>query len=202
MLKTRFCLSLPRKRESRSSSRGGRKPKYVIILDSRFHGNDNFKVLFGRRIVRRSFYLLFLMSFFLSSSVAVAQISKKGKEIGMKEVREPVFAGSWYPGNPEVLSRDIQRYLGDAKKEKVEGEVVSLVSPHAGYMYSGRVAAYAYQLLEGKHFDSVVVVAPSHQALFKGASLYDRGGYRTPLGVVPIDVELSKRLMERRKENQ
>ena len=120
----------------------------------------------------------------------------------MKEVREPVFAGSWYPGNPEVLSRDIQRYLGDAKKEKVEGEVVALVSPHAGYMYSGRVAAYAYQLLEGKHFDSVVVVAPSHQALFKGASLYDRGGYRTPLGVVPVDVDLSKKMMEQRKEIQ
>ena len=131
---------------------------------------------------------------------AEGQTTKKGKEIGMKEVREPVFAGSWYPGNPEVLSRDIQRYLGDAKKEKVEGEVVALVSPHAGYMYSGRVAAYAYQLLEGKHFDSVIVVAPSHQALFKGASLYDRGGYRTPLGVVPIDVELSKKMMEKRKE--
>lgn len=118
----------------------------------------------------------------------------------MKEVREPVFAGSWYPGNPEVLSRDIQRYLEGAKKEKVGGEVVALISPHAGYMYSGQVAAYAYRLLEGKRFDSVVVVAPSHQALFKGASLYDRGGYKTPLGVVPIDVELAKKMMEKRKE--
>src|SRR4030043_2457724 len=151
-------------------------------------------------VKRRYFYLLLLMNLLMWVGChAEGQTTKKGKEIGMKEVREPVFAGSWYPGNPEVLSRDIQRYLGDAKKEKVEGEVVALVSPHAGYMYSGRVAAYAYQLLEGKHFDSVVVVAPSHQALFKGASLYDRGGYRTPLGVVPIDVELSKRMMEKWK---
>ena len=48
----------------------------------------------------------------------------------------------------------------------------------------------------------MVVVAPSHRALFKGASLYDRGGYRTPLGVVPVDVELSKKMMEKRKEIQ
>ena len=202
MLKNWFCLSLPRKRESRSSSRGGRKPKYVIILDSRFHGNDNFKVLFGRRIVRRSFYLLFLISFFLSSSVAVAQISKGGKETGMKEIREPAVAGAFYPDKPEVLSRDVKRYLENAKKEKLEGEIVALVSPHAGYMYSGQVAAYAYKLIEGRVFDSVVVVAPSHRALFKGASVYDRGGYRTPLGVVPIDTDLSKKMMEKRKEIQ
>src|SRR4030066_1441955 len=152
-------------------------------------------------VKRRYFYLLLLMNLLMWVGChAEGQTTKKGKEIGMKEVREPVFAGSWYPGNPEVLSRDIQRYLGDAKKEKVEGEVVALVSPHAGYMYSGQVAAYAYKLVEGRAFDSVVVVAPSHQALFKGASLYDRGGYRTPLGVVPIDVELSKKMMEKRKE--
>jgi AmmeMemoRadiSam system protein B len=84
----------------------------------------------------------------------------------------------------------------------MEGEIVALVSPHAGYMYSGQVAAFAYKLVEEKTFDSVVVVAPSHRALFKGASLYDRGGYRTPLGVVPVDTELSKKIMERRKEIQ
>ncbi|HMK51705.1 MAG TPA: AmmeMemoRadiSam system protein B, partial [Thermodesulfobacteriota bacterium] len=74
------------------------------------------------------------------------------------------------------------------------------ISPHAGYMYSGQVAAYAYKLLEGTAFDSVVVLGPSHRYPFKGASLWDRGGFKTPLGIVPIDVELSKKLMEKRKE--
>jgi AmmeMemoRadiSam system protein B/AmmeMemoRadiSam system protein A len=134
------------------------------------------------------------------SSVAMAQVSRGAKEMGMKEIREPALAGSWYPGDPEILSRDVKRYLENAKKEKVEGEIVALVSPHAGYMYSGQVAAYAYKLLEGLVFDSVVVVGPSHRFPFKGASLWDRGGFRTPLGVVPIDAELSKRLMEKRKE--
>jgi len=132
----------------------------------------------------------------------MAQIPKGGKEMGMKEIREPVVAGAFYPDKPDVLSRDVKRYLENAKKEKIDGDIVALVSPHAGYMYSGQVAAYAYKLVEGRAFDSVVVVAPSHRALFKGASLYDRGGYRTPLGVVPIDTELSKKMMEGRKEIQ
>ncbi|MGZ3559517.1 MAG: AmmeMemoRadiSam system protein B [Thermodesulfobacteriota bacterium] len=120
----------------------------------------------------------------------------------MKEIREPAVAGAFYPDKPEILQRDLSKYLENAKKEKVEGEIVALVSPHAGYMYSGQVAAYAYKLIEGKSFESVVVVAPSHYALFKGASLYDRGGFRTPLGVVPVDTELSRKMMEKRKEIQ
>ena len=153
--------------------------------------------------MRRYIYLGVLISFFLLiDSTAIAQTSGKGKETGMKEIREPAVAGTFYPDNPEVLSRDVRRYLENAKKEQLEGEIVALISPHAGYMYSGQVAAYAYKLIEGKAFDSVVVVAPSHRALFKGASLYDRGGYRTPLGTVPVDVQLSKKMMGQWKEIQ
>jgi AmmeMemoRadiSam system protein B/AmmeMemoRadiSam system protein A len=153
--------------------------------------------------MRRSIYLAFIISFFfLMGSAAIAQTSGRGKEAGMKEIREPAVAGAFYPDNPDVLSRDVKRYLENAKKEKLEGEIVALISPHAGYMYSGQVAAYAYKLIEGKTFDSVVVVAPSHRALFKGASVYDRGGFRTPLGIVPVDVELCKKMMGQQKEIQ
>jgi AmmeMemoRadiSam system protein B/AmmeMemoRadiSam system protein A len=135
-------------------------------------------------------------------SSSMGQISRGGKGMGMKEIREPVVAGAFYPNNPEVLSRDIKRYLENAKEEKLEGEIVALVSPHAGYMYSGQVAAYAYKLVEGMAFDSVVVVGPSHRLAFKGASLWAQGGFRTPLGVVPVDIDLSKRMMGKRKEIQ
>jgi hypothetical protein len=152
---------------------------------------------------RRALYFLLLFGFFiLMGSRSMAQISKERKEMEMKEIREPAVAGAFYSDNPEILSRDIKQYLENAKKEKVEGEIIALVSPHAGYVYSGPVAAYAYKLIEGKTFDSVVVVAPSHRSIFKGASLYDRGGYKTPLGLVPIDTELSKKMMEKRKELQ
>ncbi len=132
-------------------------------------------------------------------SLSMAQTPRGGKEMGMKEIREPAVAGTFYSDRPDILSSDVKRYIENAKKEKIDGEIAALVSPHAGYMYSGGVAAHAYKSVEGRTFDTVVIVAPSHRALFKGASLYDRGGYRTPLGVVPIDVELSKRMMERRK---
>ncbi|MGQ9647000.1 MAG: AmmeMemoRadiSam system protein B [Thermodesulfobacteriota bacterium] len=151
--------------------------------------------------MRKFYYLLFIFVFFVfSGSVPMAQTSKGGMR--MKEIREPAVAGMFYPDKPDVLSREVKQYLEKAQKEKLEGEIVALVSPHAGYMYSGQVAAYAYKQIEGKSFETVVVVAPSHRALFKGASLYDRGGYRTPLGVVPIDTELSKKMMEKRKEIQ
>src|SRR4030042_726389 len=109
---------------------------------------------------RKLFCLLFLTCFFLMSSAAMAQITRGAKEMGMKEIREPALAGSWYPGDPEILSRDVKRYLENAKKETVEGQIVALVSPHAGYTYSGQVAAYAYKLVEGMVFDSVIVVGP------------------------------------------
>ncbi len=140
-----------------------------------------------------------IIAFFLSvGSVSVAQAAKG--EMRMEEIREPAVAGAFYPNRPEILSRDVKGYLENAKKEKIDGGIIALVSPHAGYMYSGQVAAYAYKLIQEKTFDTVVAVAPSHQMPFKGASLYDRGGYRTPLGIVPIDAELSKKLMEKRKE--
>jgi len=120
----------------------------------------------------------------------------------MKEIREPVVAGSWYSDNPEILSRELKGYLDNAMKGEIQGKIIALISPHAGYQYSGGVAAHAYKLIEGETFNAIVVVAPSHRALFKGASLYDRGGFRTPLGVIPIDEELSKRMMEKLKEIQ
>lgn len=139
--------------------------------------------------------ILILISFLILTGMgAEAQISKK--ETGMGDIREPVVAGTWYPDNPDVLSNQLRRYLENAKQEKIAGKVVALVSPHAAYQYSGQVAAYAYKLIEGKTFDSVVVVSPSHRVDFKGASLYDRGGYRTPLGIVPVDTELSKKMMK------
>jgi AmmeMemoRadiSam system protein B/AmmeMemoRadiSam system protein A len=152
------------------------------------------------RVLKILFHFLLSISFLFTGSAVIAQVTKVGKEMRMKEVREPALAGSWYPGDPAILSRDVKRYLENAKKVRVEGQVVALVSPHAGYMYSGQVAAYAYKLVEGMTFDSVIVIGPSHRYPLKGASLWAEGGFRTPLGVVPVDAELSKKMMEKWKE--
>jgi AmmeMemoRadiSam system protein B/AmmeMemoRadiSam system protein A len=156
---------------------------------------------FKAKKMRRFLYLLCLIGFILFlGSFSIAQVSKGG--MSMKEIREPAVAGSWYPGQPDILSKDVKGYLENAKKVEVGGKIVALISPHAGYPYSGQVAAHAYKQIEGKVYDSVVVIAPSHYALFKGISLYDRGGFRTPLGVIPINVELSQKIMAKRKEIQ
>jgi AmmeMemoRadiSam system protein B/AmmeMemoRadiSam system protein A len=144
--------------------------------------------------------IFFIGFFFLTGAVTTAQITRGGKEMGMKEIREPALAGSWYPGDPVVLSREVKRYLENAKTEKPKGRIVALVSPHAGYTYSGQVAAEAYKLVEGMGFDSVIVVGPSHRYPFRGASLWAQGGFRTPLGVVPVDAELSRIMMDKWKE--
>lgn len=113
-----------------------------------------------------------------------------------ERIRESVIAGSWYPARPESLRSEIARYLDLAAPSRVNGELVGLIVPHAGYMYSGGVAAHAYRLLREQRFDRVLILAPSHRARFKGASVYPLGGYRTPLGVVPLDRSLVEKLLE------
>ena len=86
-------------------------------------------------------------------------------------VRKPAVAGAFYPADPEVLRHDLANYLQSvAGMERVSGAVIGLISPHAGYMYSGRVAAAAYHQLSGAEYDYVLVVSPSHHIYFQGAS--------------------------------
>ncbi|MCX5833202.1 MAG: AmmeMemoRadiSam system protein B [Deltaproteobacteria bacterium] len=112
-----------------------------------------------------------------------------------KNIRKPVVAGSWYPGDPDVLTRDIKAYLKKVPGDGVGGRVVGLISPHAGYLYSGQIAAHGYKLIQGQRFDSVIVIGPSHRSSFRGASVYNSGGFETPLGVVPVDADLADRII-------
>ena len=121
----------------------------------------------------------------------------EGKLMESEQVRESVIAGSWYPGNASRLQREVKDYLSQASTVDLKGKLVALISPHAGYRYSGQVAAYAYKLLGERKFSSVVVIAPSHRSYFSGVSVYDRGGYRTPLGVVRLDRELISAVKQR-----
>ena len=105
-----------------------------------------------------------------------------------EKVRESVISGSWYPGDAAVLKRQIDTFLDKVTPSADDGRLVALIVPHAGYAYSGQVAAHAYKLLRWRTFDTVVIVAPSHHAAFRGVSVYDQGGYRTPLGLVPLDM--------------
>jgi hypothetical protein len=114
----------------------------------------------------------------------------------MDSIRKSAIAGSWYPGKPSVLRKDIESYFASVPDLQLGGEVVSLIAPHAGYVYSGQVAAHAYNLIRGEKFAAVIVIGPSHRVAFHGVSIFSKGGYETPLGIVPVAEELAKDIKE------
>jgi AmmeMemoRadiSam system protein B len=109
-------------------------------------------------------------------------------------VRRAAVAGSWYPRSEAELGGEVDRYLAAAAAEPSMRELVALVAPHAGLMYSGPVAAYAYRQLEARPVDVVVLVGPSHFVPFDGVALYAAGGFDTPLGVAEIDEDAASAL--------
>jgi AmmeMemoRadiSam system protein B len=112
-----------------------------------------------------------------------------------KDIRKSVIAGTWYPGSPKVLRTDIEDFFLHAPDVKIEGSIRGLIVPHAGYVYSGQIAAIAYKMIKRETFDAVLVLGPSHRTFFHGVSIYDRGGYETPLGILPVDVTLANDIM-------
>lgn len=112
------------------------------------------------------------------------------------EIRKPVVAGMFYPNNSIKLAQDIEYYLGFSKNEHNFDHVYGLVAPHAGYMYSGKTAGYAYNLLTGRTYKTVIVISPSHREYFPGISVYDGDAYETPLGIVEVDTELREEFVK------
>ena len=101
-------------------------------------------------------------------------------------LRRAAVAGSWYPSNPDELARQVDDYLGQAGAP-LGGKPVAVIAPHAGLVYSGHVAAFAYRQLAGCDIDVAVLVGPSHFVGFEGVALYERGAFETPFGPVAID---------------
>ncbi len=113
----------------------------------------------------------------------------------MSYVRHPAVAGLFYDADPVRLDRTVSELLQESRGKRPGGRLVGLISPHAGYMYSGSTAAKGYVLLEGLKFDTVVIVGPSHREFFNGISIYPGDGFLTPLGEVPIDQEIRDALV-------
>lgn len=139
---------------------------------------------FGRTFL--SFIFLFFCIF--SPGVAEAYESK---------VRRARWSGQFYDGSPKVLKDTVKGFLEKVDQEKLPGTLIALISPHAGYVYSGQVAAYAYRQLEGENFDTVILLGPSHHVPVRGASVYAEGWWKTPLGKVKVDSELAKKIISK-----
>jgi AmmeMemoRadiSam system protein B/AmmeMemoRadiSam system protein A len=113
-----------------------------------------------------------------------------------QKIRHPAVAGSFYPAEPRRLAQMMDALLAEAGTPKIDGAVVAAVAPHAGYIFSGPVAAFTYAALKGRKFARVVVIAPSHFEKFGFSSLYDGDAYATPLGILPVDREFARKLAQ------
>ena len=109
-------------------------------------------------------------------------------------VRFSAVAGAFYPSSPEDLREEIESYLERVVVDRSDKEITALVAPHAGYRYSGPVAAYAYRQVQGKPYRTVAVISPSHSVPLAFSSVFSGTGYQTPLGVVPVDREVVQAL--------
>ncbi|MBD3413311.1 MAG: AmmeMemoRadiSam system protein B [Candidatus Aminicenantes bacterium] len=108
-------------------------------------------------------------------------------------LRKPVWAGKFYQAQPQILSHQIDQWLKQAEyKSHPLSQLKVLIAPHAGYVYSGKVAARAYRQVQNENFDTVVIIGPSHHFGFRGGSIYPKGSYISPLGTVDIDQELAE----------
>jgi hypothetical protein len=113
-----------------------------------------------------------------------------------KNIREPAVAGQFYSADAKELQDEVDAYINNAKIPELSGQLIALVSPHAGYVYSGHVAGYAYKTLIGKKFDTAILVGLSHRYPISGAVVCDTGVFMTPLGNAEVDSELAESILK------
>jgi MEMO1 family protein len=110
-------------------------------------------------------------------------------------IRRPAVAGQFYPGDPDELRSAVDGYLAAAVKSGPDP--VALISPHAGYVFSGHVAAQAFKQAEGVDYDAIVILGTNHtDPMARGFAIWPEGAFAMPLGDVPIDSQLAHALME------
>jgi AmmeMemoRadiSam system protein B len=116
----------------------------------------------------------------------------------VNSTRPAAVAGTWYPGSPGALARDVDEYLAAVGSGAPipRGRLDAVIAPHAGLMFSGPVGAYAYKAAaDHGPFDAIILVGPSHFVAFDGVALYPSGAFESPLGPAPIDEQLGRQLM-------
>ncbi len=116
------------------------------------------------------------------------------------DVRPSPIAGQWYPGDPKRLAANVDRYIQEARLPALKGEVIAIVAPHAGHIYSGPVAGYAFAALQGLLPEVVAVISPLHGYSNDPFLTTAHQAYGTPLGAIPVDTkavqDLNKELEE------
>lgn len=124
----------------------------------------------------------------------MAHLDRISEPLAASDLRRSDLAGAWYPGDAGALRETIEEFFARVPSQPLEGRLCALVSPHAGYQFSGPTAAHSYKQVVGKSYDAVVVVGPSHRAYFGDYAVAAEAAYQTPLGAVPLAQDLIAQL--------
>lgn len=146
--------------------------------------------------------ILFVMVI-LATNCGSSQTDKQQTvPISPANIRKAAVAGQFYPADPAKLKDLMLTFFNNVAQDIQYPDIIGLISPHAGLVYSGQTAAYAYKQVAGNQYDAVVIVAPSHYERIQGASIWSKGAYQTPLGLVPIHETLARAIIDNEKAIQ
>lgn len=114
-----------------------------------------------------------------------------------QRTKHPNVSGQFYDADPKRLSAQIDDFFAKAKVSTIEKHVDIVIAPHAGYMYSGAVAAYGFKAAQATRYKTIVILAPSHYFGFDGIAVWEEGAFQTPLGTVEVDRDFAKKIIAR-----
>lgn len=152
-------------------------------------------------VIKKNIMLAFMLALYLFSNCQ----SHPNQPVTMKspdslQNRQPAVAGQFYPSNPAEIQQMFRKFFFNVPGREADQEVMAIISPHAGYVFSGGVAAAAFNQLDPtKHYKTIFILGCSHHNSFAGASVYSIGNYITPLGTVQTDLEIAQKLVSTNK---
>lgn len=132
----------------------------------------------------------------LSLVVVFLHLSNTGFLTKQENIREPIFAGSWYPADEKELQNLTSKYLENVQKINFDGKIKALIVPHAGYIYSGQIAATAFKQLD-ENYETIFLMGPSHRYYLTNVSISNFDYYSTPLRKVKVSDKANKMLEEK-----
>ncbi len=112
-----------------------------------------------------------------------------------QDIKTPNVSGQFYSSNPEVLSVSIDNFILSADVKPSQNPVRIIIAPHAGYVFSGGVAAYGYKAASQGNYKTIIVIGLSHFVDFEGFAIWPKGDFRTPLGDISVDEEFCQKLI-------
>ena len=118
-------------------------------------------------------------------------------EFENQKIRLPAVADAFYPEDPKELKLTIQNFFQNVKLPKIEGDILGLIVPHAGYYFSGQTAAFAFKAISQKEVETVVLIGDSHYEYFDGVSVWAKGEWLTPFGRIKVDEKLAQKLISK-----